>query len=263
MTMIFENRFKNKVAIVTGAGQGIGKGVAERLAKEGAQTVLVDRAETVLTVTEDLAKQGLQVLAVQADLETYAGFEKVVTETLAVFKTIDILINNVGGTIWAKPFQHYNEDEIIKEVNRSLYPTLWGCRSVLPAMIENKGGVIINVSSIATRSINRIPYAAAKGGVNALTASLAFEQAANNIRVVAIATGGTEAPQRIVPRNENPMSEEEKVWYQEIVDQTRESSLMKKYGQVEDQVNAILFAASDEAKYITGVTIPVSGGDLG
>lgn len=125
--MIFKNRFKNKVAIVTGAGQGIGKGVAERLAKEGAQTVLVDRAETVLTVTEDLAKQGLQVLAVQADLETYAGFEKVVTETLAVFKTIDILINNVGGTIWAKPFQHYNEDEIIKEVNRSLYPTLWGC----------------------------------------------------------------------------------------------------------------------------------------
>jgi dihydroxycyclohexadiene carboxylate dehydrogenase len=130
-------------------------------------------------------------------------------------------------------------------------------------MIANGGGVIINVSSIATRSINRVPYAAAKGGVNALTASLAFEQAPNNIRVVAIATGGTEAPERIIPRNENPMSEQEKVWYQQIVDQTRNSSLQKKYGTVEDQVSAILFVASDEAKFITGVTIPVSGGDLG
>ena len=261
--MIFQNRFKDKVAIVTGAAQGIGKGVAERLAKEGAKTVLVDRSEIVLEVTNQLKTQGLEVMAVIADLETFAGFEKVVNQTQNTFNKIDILINNVGGTIWAKPFEHYQEDEIIKEVNRSLYPTLWGCRSVLPAMIENKGGVIVNVSSIATRSINRIPYAAAKGGVNALTASLAFEQAPNNIRVVAIATGGTEAPARIIPRNENPMSQEEQVWYQQIVDQTRESSLMKKYGQIEDQVNAILFAASDEAKYITGITIPVSGGDLG
>ncbi|HLW06461.1 MAG TPA: SDR family oxidoreductase, partial [Marinilabiliaceae bacterium] len=71
------------------------------------------------------------------------------------------------------------------------------------------------------------------------------------------------APERIIPRNENPMSEQEKIWYQEIVDQTKNSTLQKKYGTIDDQVNAILFAASDEAKYITGVTIPVSGGDLG
>src|SRR5690606_26815316 len=140
--------------------------------------------------------------------ETLEGFQKVVKETLEAYQHIDILINNVGGTIWAKPFQHYQEDEIVKEINRSLYPTLWGCRSVIQPMIDNNGGVIINVSSIATKSINRIPYAAAKGAVNALTASLAFEQAAHNIRVVAIATGGTEAPQRIIPRNENPLSEQ-------------------------------------------------------
>lgn len=261
--MIFKDRFKNKVAIVTGAAQGIGKGVAERLAKEGAKTVLVDRSEVVIDVAKALSDQGLDVLFVTADLETLEGFQKVVKETLEVYQHIDILINNVGGTIWAKPFQHYQEDEIVKEINRSLYPTLWGCRSVIQPMIDNNGGVIINVSSIATKSINRIPYAAAKGAVNALTASLAFEQAAHNIRVVAIATGGTEAPQRIIPRNEHPLSEQEKVWYQQIVDQTINSSLQKKYGTIEDQVNAILFVASDEAKFITGVTIPVSGGDLG
>jgi dihydroxycyclohexadiene carboxylate dehydrogenase len=261
--MIFQGRFKDKIAIVTGAAQGIGKGVAERIAKEGAKTVLVDRSDVVLEVTENLKKEGYDVIAVQADLETFEGFEKVVKSTIESFGKIDILINNVGGTIWAKPFQHYTEEEIIKEVNRSLFPTLWGCRSVLPNMIANGGGVIINVSSVATRSVNRVPYAAAKGGVNAITASLAFEQAANNIRIIGVAPGGTKAPQRIIPRNENPQTEDEKLWYQEIIDQTRESSLQKKYGTIDDQVSTILFAASDEAKYITGVTIPVAGGDLG
>ncbi|QBO58637.1 1,6-dihydroxycyclohexa-2,4-diene-1-carboxylate dehydrogenase [Chryseobacterium salivictor] len=261
--MIFQDRFKNKIAIVTGAAQGIGKGVAKRIAKEGAKTVLVDRSDVVLEVTENLKKEGYDVIAVQADLETFEGFEKVVNSTIETFGKIDILINNVGGTIWAKPFQHYTEEEILKEVNRSLFPTLWGCRSVLPSMIANGGGVIINVSSVATRSVNRVPYAAAKGGVNAITASLAFEQATNNIRIIGIAPGGTEAPQRIIPRNENPQTEKEILWYQEIIDQTRESSLQKRYGTIEDQVSTILFAASDEAQYITGVTIPVAGGDLG
>lgn len=261
--MIFRDRFKNKIAIVTGAAQGIGKGVAERIAQEGAKTVLVDRSALVVEVTEDLQTAGFDVLAVQADLETLAGFEKVCASTIASFGRIDILINNVGGTIWAKPFQHYLEEEILKEINRSLLPTLWGCRSVLPAMIANGGGVIVNVSSVATRSVNRVPYAAAKGGVNAITASLAFEQAANNIRVIGVAPGGTEAPQRAIPRNENAPTAEEIVWYQQIVDQTKASSLQKKYGDIEDQVSTILFAASDEAKYITGITIPVAGGDLG
>jgi dihydroxycyclohexadiene carboxylate dehydrogenase len=179
------------------------------------------------------------------------------------FGRIDILINNVGGTIWAKPYAHYREDEIIAEINRSLYPTLWCCRAALPVMVEQQRGTIVNVSSIATRSINRVPYAAAKGGVNAVTASLAFEYAGHGIRVCGVAPGGTEAPPRRVARNAAPRSAQEDAWYKEIVDQTVSSTLLKRYGTLDEQAAAILFFASDEGSYITWVTLPVGGGDLG
>jgi dihydroxycyclohexadiene carboxylate dehydrogenase len=130
-------------------------------------------------------------------------------------------------------------------------------------MVGQKGGVIVNVSSVATRGVNRAPYAAAKGGVNALTASLAWEYAPHGIRVCAVAPGGTDAPPRKIPRNAAPPTAQEKAWYQQIVDQTVSSSLMKRYGTTEEQAAAILFLASDDASYITGVTLPVAGGDLG
>ena len=169
----------------------------------------------------------------------------------------------MGGTIWAKPYEHYQADEIEKEVRRSLFPTLWCCRAVLPAMLDNGKGAIVNVSSVATRGVNRAPYAAAKGGVNALTVSLAFEYAQHNIRVNATAPGGTDAPQRIIPRNESTQSEQEKIWYQQIVDQTIDTSFMSRYGTLDEQASAILYLASDEASYITGTILPVAGGDCG
>src|SRR4051795_8991081 len=103
----------------------------------------------------------------------------------------------------------------------------------------------------------------ATGAVRALTAALAFEYAGQGVRVVSTAPGGTEAPERRVPRGPGAQTKEEKAWYQAIVDQTVESSLMKRYGTIEEQVAPILFLASDEASYITGVTLPVAGGDLG
>jgi dihydroxycyclohexadiene carboxylate dehydrogenase len=262
--MLHPNRFSGKVAVVTGAAQGIGKTVALQLLAEGGSVVLVDRSPIVNEIASQLSEeQKNKTLPVVADLEQFSGFQSVVEQAVAKFGRIDILINNVGGTIWMKPFATYEKDQIEKEIRRSLFPTLWGCRAVLPVMLDQKGGVIVNVSSVATRGINRVPYAAAKGGVNALTAAMAFEYAEKNIRVNAVAPGGTEAPERLIPRNETPDSEQEKKWRQEVADQTTESSLMKRYGTIEEQTSAILFLASDEASYITGITIPVAGGDLG
>ena len=256
----FSGRFAGKTAIVTGAAQGIGREVALRMAREGAKVALVDRSELVEEVQRDA---GGDSIAISADLEGFSGATDAVARAQETFGRVDILVNNVGGTIWAKPFAEYEEAQIEAEIRRSLFPTLWCCRAVLPAMLKAGGGVIVNVSSIATRGVNRVPYAAAKGGVNAITACLAMEYAEHGIRVCATAPGGTEAPPRRIPRNAAPRSADEDRWMQQVVDQTCASSLMHRYGTIEEQAAAILFLASDEASYITGVTLPVSGGDLG
>lgn len=257
----FAGRFAGKVAVVTGAAQGIGREVALRLAREGARVVLVDRSELVGEAREEA---GGEALALTADLEEYEGCEGVMRETVARCGRVDVLVNNVGGTIWARPYGEYAPAQIEAEVRRSLFPTLWCCRAVLPAMVAQGGGCIVNVSSIATRGVNRVPYAAAKGGVNAITACLAWEYAGHGIRVNGVAPGGTEAPARRIPRGvEAQDSEREAGWWREVVEQTRASSLQHRYGTAAEQAAAILFLASDEASFVTGVTLPVSGGDPG
>jgi dihydroxycyclohexadiene carboxylate dehydrogenase len=258
-----KGRFKGKTVVVTGAAQGIGRAVALRAAAEGASLVLVDRSELVNEVADEIASLGGLAVSILADVEKYAECRRVMSEAASLNGHIDVLINNVGGTIRVKPFEHYREKEIIQEINRSLYPTLWCCHAVLPYMIERRAGAIVNVSSTATRGLHRVPYAAAKGGVNALTTCLAFENAGNNIRVNAVAPGGTDVGPRRIPRNTARMTEQEKAWYQTIVDQSIDSSFLKRYGTPDEQAAAILFLASDEASYITGTTLAVAGGDPG
>ncbi|MEO1854558.1 MULTISPECIES: benzoate diol dehydrogenase BenD [Chromohalobacter] len=257
-------RFQDRVMVITGAAQGIGRRVAEQAAAEGARLALVDRAEIVQELAAELTEQGVEAIALLADLESFEGAEGAMRETLAHFGRIDILINNVGGAINFKPFTEFTAAEISAEVTRSLMPTLWCCRAALPAMVEQGGGVIVNVSSAATRGIHRIPYSAAKGGVNAMTASLAFEYAEHGIRVVATAPGGTEAPPRRVSRGTPaPRNETEQAWFQAHIDQTRQSCLFGRYGTLDEMAAPILFMASSEASYITGSVLPVAGGDLG
>jgi dihydroxycyclohexadiene carboxylate dehydrogenase len=259
----FPGRFAGKVGVVTGAAQGIGKAVALRLAAEGGAVALVDRSVLVDEVRAEIEAQGGTAVGVTADLETYAGAIAAMRATQERFGRIDLLVNNVGGTIWAMRYAEFGEAQIEAEIRRSLFPTLWCCRAVLPSMLEGGGGVILNVSSIATRGINRVPYAAAKGGVNAITACLAFEYAAHGIRVCGVAPGGIEAPPRRIPRNSGPVTEHDKARLREVMEQTVASTLMKRLGTPEEEAAAILFLASDEASYITGVTLPVAGGDLG
>ena len=256
-------RFANKVVIVTGAAQGIGRGVALGVAAEGGSVLAVDRSDLVHEVVAEIAAAGGTAAAFQADLETFAGAQAMAAEALAKFKRIDVLINNVGGTIWTKPYDQYGEEEIEKEIRRSLFPTLWCCRAVLPFMVKKKKGTIVNVSSIATRSIYRVPYAAAKGGVNALTASIAMEQAGT--------ASASMPPRPAAPRRRRArfratrpsLRPRRRPGTRRIVDQTKESSLMHRYGTIDEQVAPILFFASDESSYITGSVLPVGGGDLG
>lgn len=256
-------RFSNKVMVVTGAAQGIGKRVAEKAAAEGARLLLVDRADPVQGVAAELVQQGFTAQAFQADLETWEGASAAMDEAVRVYGRIDILINNVGGTIWAKPYEHYEPEQIAKEIQRSLFPTLWCCRAALPVMVKQQQGSIVNVSSVATRGLMRVPYGAAKAGVNGLTVNLAYEYAEHGIRVNATAPGGTEAPPRLTPRNAEEQSDKEKTWYQTLIDQTLQNSFMHRYGTLDEQAEPILFLASDAAAYITGTIVPVAGGDCG
>ncbi|WP_175698831.1 benzoate diol dehydrogenase BenD [Burkholderia ambifaria] len=258
MTM---QRFSGKVVVVTGAAQGIGRGVALRAAAEGGRVLFVDRADFVAEVAAEAP--GGNTAGFVADLETYDGAHAAMACAVATFGRIDVLINGVGGAIRMRPFAEFEPAQIDAEIRRSLMPTLYSCRAVLPHLLAGGGGTIVNVSSNATRGIRRVPYSAAKGGVNALTAALAMEYAEHNIRVVATAPGGTAAPPRRVPRNAAGDSEQEQAWMAEAVRQVTDSTFFKRYGSLDEQIAPILFLASDEASYITGTVLPVAGGDTG
>lgn len=256
-------RFADKVVIVTGAAQGIGAQVARRVSAEGGMVVLADRSDLVQEIAHELS-DGAGCLPVECDLESYAGAAELVQRAVSEFGRIDVLVNNVGGAINFKPFTEFTDREIGAEVQRSLMTTLFACRAALPSMVERGQGVIVNVSSAATRGIHRIPYSAAKGGINAITQSLALEYAEHGVRVVATAPGGTDAPPRRISRGTpEARTEQEKAWFQAHIDQTLESSTMHRYGTLDEQAAAITFLASDEASYITGSVLPVAGGDLG
>ncbi len=254
-------RFSGKVVVVTGAAQGIGRGVALRAAAEGGKVLFVDRADFVAEVAAEAT--GGETAGFVADLETYEGAHAAMAYAVQTFGGIDILINGVGGAIRMRPFAEFEPAQIDAEIRRSLMPTLYTCHAVLPHLLARGGGTIVNISSNATRGIRRVPYSAAKGGVNALTSALAMEYAEHNIRVVATAPGGTSAPPRRVPRNAAGDSAQEQAWMGEAVRQVTDSTYLKRYGSLDEQIAPILFLASDEASYITGTVLPVAGGDTG
>ncbi len=257
-------RLEDKVAIVTGAAQGIGRATALRLGAEGANVVVADRAEEqARAVVDELERLGAAGELALVDLEHWDGAEALVRQTVERHGRIDVAVHNVGGTIWAKPYHEYPIDQIEKEVQRSLWPTLWCCRAVVPHMVERRSGVIVNVGSVATRGIHRVPYSACKGGVHAVTVCLAMELGEYGIRVNCVAPGAIDVGERAIPRAPAPYTEAETGWMHDVIDQTLRDASIKRMGRPEEIASAVAFLASDDASYITGQVLDASGGATG
>ena len=261
-------RLKDKVCIVTGAGQGIGRSAANRLGQEGGKIVVADRvAPAADRAVEELQRHGVEAAAAIVDVGTLAGAQKLMALATERFGRVDVLVNNVGGTIWIKPFHLYTEEQVHQELERSLLPTLWCCLAVLPIMLKQKAGSIVNIGSQSPRGIHRLPYAASKGGVLAITKVLSMEYGAHGIRVNAVSPGGTDIGDRLTARQviapgvmAEDDAQEAKRYEQEMKAHIQRQKALQRHGLPEDQAAAIAFLASDDASFITGQVIDCSGG---
>jgi NAD(P)-dependent dehydrogenase (short-subunit alcohol dehydrogenase family) len=260
-------RLKDKVCIVTGAGQGIGRATARRLAEEGGIIVVADRVDATASEAEaELRDHGVAATKLLIDLSTFSGAQELMTRTKDIHGRIDVLVNNVGGTIWIKPYHLYTEEEVKLELERSLYPTLWCCLAALPVMMEQRSGSIVNLGSQSVLGLYRLPYAASKGGILALTTVLAKEYGRYGIRINTVSPGGTEISDRVTPRQfirpgvmaqDDGQAEE---FRHEMAEDIRNQQALRRRGLPEEQAAAVAFLASDDASFITGQVINCSGG---
>ena len=258
-------RLKDKVCIVTGAGQGIGRATAKRLGEEGGKIVVADRVEESATRTfKELREHGVETIKVLADVGTFGGVKSLMEETVRTYGRIDVLVNNVGGTIWFKPYHMYTEEQVQLELQRSLFPTLWCCLAVLPIMMEQKSGSIVNLGSgVPSGQKYRVPYAVSKGGIFALTKVLSREYGSSGIRINTVSPGGTPIPDRITPRQmirPGVLAEaEDTEAYRQEANAERSWQAIPRGALPEEQAATIAFLASDDASFITGQVINCSG----
>lgn len=246
-------RLKEKIAIVTGAGQGIGKGIALRLAQEGAHVVVNYPAPSVADKAEAVAAQirqlGQQSIAVQADVSKGAQVQAMVDKTVETFGRLDILVNNAGVDPHV-PFLDMTEDQWDFVIDVNLKGNFLCAQSAARAMLKTGGGKIVIISSIhGMQTYKRMTaYAAAKGGLNAMTRQLAIELSPYHINVNCIAPGAIHVEKNfIMDPNFDPHAFDHEIPVGSI-------------GYPEDIAGAVVFFASDDARYVNGQVLLVDGG---
>ena len=238
----------DRVAIVTGSGQGTGKGIARVLATAGAKVVLNDLiAEKVDAVVSGFATDGLEATGHAANVATAEGAESLVAAALDAYGRVDIIVNNVGIARdgWLAKMSDEDWDVVIDVNLRSQFLC---CRTVVPHMMEQESGRIVNITSRAwLGGAGQTNYAASKGAVVSLTRSLALEMARYGVTANCIAPALVDTP-----------------LFRGLKDEVQERLIKtipaRRIGTPEDIGNAALFLASDESSYVTGQTLYVCGG---
>lgn len=242
----------NKVALITGATRGIGKGIAEHFAKHGANIAFtyVSSEEKALALEKELAAFGIKAKGYKSDAGNYAAAEELVNAVVAEFGTIDVLVNNAGITRDTL-LMRMSEQQWDEVINANLKSVFNLTKAIQKPMLKARKGSIINMSSVVGVKGNagQSNYAASKAGIIGFTKSIAQELGSRNIRCNAIAPGFIET--------EMTGALDEKV-----IQQWRDSIPLKRGGTAEDVANLTLFLASDMSAYITGQCINICGGML-
>lgn len=242
-----------KVAIVTGAAQGIGAASARAFAAAGASVLLADISETVADTAANLRETGFVAQSVITDVSDASSCEAMVDRALSEFGRLDYAFNNAGVGSVAVPAGEIDLAIWQRVIDINLTGVFLCVKYQLPAMLANGGGVIVNNSSVlGTRALPRtsIEYTAAKHGVIGLTRQVAVNHAAEGIRCVAVCPGLIETP---LIAGDSAMGDEVKSWFMERTPQRR-------FGQAEDIADAVLMLCSDNARFINGSHLLVDGG---
>jgi len=248
---------KDRVALVTGAGQGLGLAVAREYAEEGALVALVEiNPETVTQAEAELKGKGYPVLAYPIDVTDYDAFEKAIADVVDKWGHLDILVNNAAIAIYGTILED-NLEDWRKQIAVNLEAYYMGSKLAAPYMVAQKFGRIINVTSIQGFASSGTcgAYNAAKGGIIALTKSMAVELAPYNIAVNAIAPGFMRTPMSFIDGVDETTTEPFLKWYVEM-----RHVPMARTGYPEDDAGSAVFLASDYCRYMTGQVLVVDGG---